>query len=105
MQLRNLQAVQLLGAGVETVTNDPDIPDTVPLLRVADPLMGVRMATWVRCCRGCRVQQQAAMCRSFHKLCLREFHVPAQVVWAVTNTQRHMDVYLEHQRKNDWCAC
>jgi hypothetical protein len=50
MQLTNLKAVQLLGAGVETVINDPDIPDTVPLLRVADPLMGVRLATWVRHC-------------------------------------------------------
>ena len=47
MQLTNLKAVQLLGAGVETVINNPDIPETVPLLRVADPLMGVRLATWV----------------------------------------------------------
>lgn len=39
--------MQLLGAGVETVINDPDIPTSVPLLRVADPLMGQRMATWV----------------------------------------------------------
>jgi glyoxylate/hydroxypyruvate reductase A len=69
-KLTNLKAVQLLGAGVETVINNPDIPETVPLLRVADPLMGVRLATWV--------------------------------VWAVTNTQRHMDTYLEHQRKHDW---
>jgi hypothetical protein len=47
MQLTNLKAVQLLGAGVETVINNPDIPEAVPLLRVADPLMGVRLATWV----------------------------------------------------------
>ena len=46
-QLTSLKAVQLLGAGVETVINNPDIPETVPLLRVADPLMGVRLATWV----------------------------------------------------------
>lgn len=30
--------------------------------------------------------------------------VGPQVVWAVTNTQRHMDEYLEHQRKKSWCA-
>ncbi len=44
----NLKAVQLLGAGVDSVINDPELPDTVPLLRIADPLMGQRMATWVR---------------------------------------------------------
>lgn len=25
-----------------------------------------------------------------------------QVVWAVINTQRHMDEYWEHQRKKSW---
>lgn len=28
-----------------------------------------------------------------------------QVVWAVINTQRHMEEYLEHQRKKSWCGC
>lgn len=47
LQLTSLKAVQLQGAGVETVINNPDIPTSVPLLRIADPLMGQRMAMWV----------------------------------------------------------
>jgi len=46
-KLTSLKAVQLQGAGVETVINNPDIPTSVPLLRIADPLMGQRMAMWV----------------------------------------------------------
>ncbi len=46
-KLTNLTAVQLQGAGVDSVISNPDIPTTVPLLRIADPLMGQRMAMWV----------------------------------------------------------
>lgn len=69
-QLTNLRAVQLLGAGVDSVIDNPDIPSTVPLLRVADASMGRRMATWV--------------------------------VWAVINTSRKMDVYLDGQHSKEW---
>lgn len=61
MQLKNLKAVQLLGAGVETVINDSDIPHSVPLLRIADPLMGSRLATWV-CHPLVRKRVSCSMC-------------------------------------------
>lgn len=36
-----------MGAGVDSIINDPTLPRHVPLLRVIDPLMSERMATWV----------------------------------------------------------
>lgn len=69
-KLTNLRAVQLLGAGVDSVISNPNIPSDLLLLRVADPSMGRRMATWV--------------------------------VWAVINTSRRMDEYLEGQHNKQW---
>lgn len=43
----NLKAVQSTGAGVDSMLSDPNIPRNIPLLRVIDPLMAERMATWV----------------------------------------------------------
>jgi glyoxylate/hydroxypyruvate reductase A len=36
-----------MGAGVDSLLNDSTLPRRVPLLRVIDPLMAERMATWV----------------------------------------------------------
>lgn len=36
-----------MGAGVDSLLNDPTLPRHLPLLRVIDPLMAERMATWV----------------------------------------------------------
>ena len=44
----NLKAVQSTGAGVDKMILIPDyLPRTIPLLRLIDPLMAERMATWV----------------------------------------------------------
>jgi glyoxylate/hydroxypyruvate reductase len=42
----NLRAILSLGAGVDPVLKDPDLPD-VPLVRVADPDMTMRMSEYV----------------------------------------------------------
>jgi glyoxylate/hydroxypyruvate reductase A len=66
-----LCAVQSMGAGVDAVLALGDaIPADLPLLRVVDPLMAQRMATWV--------------------------------LWAVVNSQRRADAYLEAQRAARW---
>ncbi len=36
-----------MGAGVDSLLTDPTLPRHLPLLRVIDPLMAERMATWV----------------------------------------------------------
>lgn len=43
----NLKAIQSMGAGVDSLLQDTTLPRHVPLLRVVDPLMAQRMATWV----------------------------------------------------------
>lgn len=47
VQCPNLRAIQSMGAGVDSLVADPSLPRHVPLLRVIDPLMSERMATWV----------------------------------------------------------
>lgn len=42
----NLKAIHSLGAGVDFLMEDPTIPKDVPLLRIVDPLMAERMATF-----------------------------------------------------------
>ena len=44
---RNLKAIQSMGAGVDSLMGDTTLPQHIPLLRVIDPLMAERMATWV----------------------------------------------------------
>ncbi|PSC71738.1 Glyoxylate hydroxypyruvate reductase A [Micractinium conductrix] len=64
----NLKAIQSMGAGVDSMIGEPSLPRHVPLLRVIDPLMSERMATWVlwgviNCQRKCdayMVAQRAA---------------------------------------------
>jgi hypothetical protein len=46
-QCHNLKAIQSMGAGVDSLMGDGTLPRHVPLLRVIDPLMSERMATWV----------------------------------------------------------
>jgi glyoxylate/hydroxypyruvate reductase A len=46
-QYTDLKAIQVLGAGVDSLVTDPDLPRNIPLLRVIDPLMTERMATWI----------------------------------------------------------
>ena len=42
----NLKAIFSLGAGVDHLMNDPDLPD-VPILRIVDPNLTMRMTEWV----------------------------------------------------------
>jgi glyoxylate/hydroxypyruvate reductase A len=65
-----LRAVQSMGAGVDAVLALGDAIPDLPLLRIVDPLMAQRMATWV--------------------------------LWAVVNSQRRADAYLEAQRAARW---
>lgn len=46
-QCRNLTAVMSLGAGVDHILQPGQVPDNVPILRIVDPCMAERMATWV----------------------------------------------------------
>jgi len=47
LQCPRLKAIQVLGAGVDSLLSDASIPRNIPLLRVIDPLMAERMATWI----------------------------------------------------------
>jgi glyoxylate/hydroxypyruvate reductase A len=46
-QLPNLRAVCSLGAGVDHLRNDPDLPKTLPVCRLAGPRLAQDMAAWV----------------------------------------------------------
>ncbi|GBF95182.1 glyoxylate hydroxypyruvate reductase A [Raphidocelis subcapitata] len=46
-QCRNLEAAMSLGAGVDHILQPGQVPDRVPVLRIVDPRMAERMATWV----------------------------------------------------------
>jgi glyoxylate/hydroxypyruvate reductase A len=43
----NLKALQSLGAGVDHVFLDPDLPETLPIARIVDPSMTEDMTQWV----------------------------------------------------------
>ncbi|HEY7907080.1 MAG TPA: glyoxylate/hydroxypyruvate reductase A [Wenzhouxiangella sp.] len=45
--LPNLKAISSLGAGIEHLVSDPDIPATLPLGRLAGPKLAMDMATWL----------------------------------------------------------
>lgn len=45
-QCPNLKAIQSLGAGVDFIMEDDTVPKNVPLMRIVDPLMAERMATF-----------------------------------------------------------
>ena len=45
--LPNLKAISSLGAGIEHLVNDPDIPKTLPIGRLAGPKLAADMATWL----------------------------------------------------------
>ena len=45
--LPNLLAVSSLGAGVDALMSDPDLPRNIPVARLSDPLMADRMAEYV----------------------------------------------------------
>lgn len=47
--LPNLKMIQSLGAGVEHLLNDPDLPRDVPIVRLVDPYMTRTMAEYVVC--------------------------------------------------------
>ena len=47
LQCPRLKAIQVLGAGVDSLLSDASAPRHIPLLRVIDPLMAERMATWI----------------------------------------------------------
>ena len=46
-QFPNLLAISSLGAGVDDLVRDPDLPRNVPISRLVDPLMADRMAEYV----------------------------------------------------------
>lgn len=48
VQCPQLKAVQVMGAGVDSQLEDESLPRELPLLRVIDPLMAERMATWIQ---------------------------------------------------------
>lgn len=45
--LPNLKAISSLGAGIEHLVSDPDIPATLPIGRLAGPKLATDMATWL----------------------------------------------------------
>ena len=45
-QLPQLEAIFSLGAGVDAILSDPDLPD-VPIARIVDPDLTARMSEWV----------------------------------------------------------
>ena len=45
-ECKQLKAVQSLGAGVDFLMADDTIPKHLPLMRIVDPLMAERMATF-----------------------------------------------------------
>jgi len=45
--LPNLKAISSLGAGIEHLVNDPGIPKTLPIGRLAGPKLATDMATWL----------------------------------------------------------
>ncbi|KAI8463949.1 MAG: hypothetical protein J3K34DRAFT_442038 [Monoraphidium minutum] len=45
-QCPNLLAAMSLGAGVDHILQPGQVPETVPILRIVDPRMAERMATW-----------------------------------------------------------
>lgn len=61
-----------MGAGVDHMVGEPSLPRHVPLLRVIDPLMSERMATWVlwgviNCQRKCDAYMAAQQQRRWDK--------------------------------------
>ena len=46
-KLPNLTGVSSLGAGVDALIEDPDLPRNIPIARLVDPLMADRMAEYV----------------------------------------------------------
>jgi phosphoglycerate dehydrogenase-like enzyme len=61
-----------MGAGVDSLLRDATLPRHVPLLRVIDPLMSERMATWVlwgviNCQRRCDAYARAQRERRWDK--------------------------------------
>lgn len=49
-RLPNLVGISSLGAGVDAILNDPNLPAGVPVARLVDPLMAERMAEYVSGC-------------------------------------------------------
>jgi glyoxylate/hydroxypyruvate reductase A len=45
--LPNLKGLQSLGAGVDHVFRDPDLPENLPIARIVDPYMTEDMTQWV----------------------------------------------------------
>ena len=46
-KLPNLRGLQSLGAGVDHVFRDPELPETLPISRIVDPSMTEDMTQWV----------------------------------------------------------
>ncbi|KAL4424688.1 hypothetical protein ABPG77_004495 [Micractinium sp. CCAP 211/92] len=68
----SLKGIQSMGAGVDHMIGEPSLPRHVPLLRVIDPLMSERMATWVlwgviNCQRKCDAYLAAQQQRRWDK--------------------------------------
>lgn len=79
-QLPHLRAVCSLGAGVDHLLNDPDLPHTMPIGRLAGPRLAQDMATWV-------VAQIIWHWRRFDKLAVHQARQHWQP-WAPTPSPR-----------------
>lgn len=76
--LPNLKAISSLGAGIEHLLSDPDIPKTLPIGRLAGPKLANDMATWL-------VGQIIAHWRDFNRFGIQQQNRQWEA-WAPTNT-------------------
>eukprot|EP00898_Chlorokybus_atmophyticus_P003437 jgi/Chlat1/4094/Chrsp26S04131 len=46
---KNLKAISALGAGVDSILSDPQVPKNIPIVRIVEEFLAERMATYVTC--------------------------------------------------------
>ena len=116
LQCPNLRAIQSMGAGVDSMIGEPTLPRHVPLLRVIDPLMSERMATWVLWgVINCQVRARALLEGGLtapscpHATCISPaaLHAPRNAPYhalpcLAPMLQRKCDAYLAAQRQRLW---
>ena len=105
-----------MGAGVDSMIGEPTLPRHVPLLRVIDPLMSERMATWVLWgVINCQVRARALLEGGLtapscpHATCISPaaLHAPRNAPYhalpcLAPMLQRKCDAYLAAQRQRLW---
>ena len=113
-QCPHLRAIQSMGAGVDSMLGDDSLPRHVPLLRVIDPLMSQRMATWVLWgvinCQVCVPRRAAAPVQPPPALPAAHQPPPPSLPFTPLpdpsqpppTWQRKCDAYWEAQREARW---